>query len=333
MVIRHLMAAAGAALLLAGCATAPRVPAASLADAGIKTTGTVSAQVEEMAEQLRSAPKLAALNLTLEQCSAPGRTCKPVLEEEKVTASRNKLADVVALRAKALKALGTAYAALQTEAGYDQPADLSGAASDAIKSAEAFAASAAALAGSARPAPTLPETVGSLADFGFRAIGEQLQRKRILKSSRDIAQATLKIRNGMIAESAAFHRISEDIAFARTSARLSLMDAGLVSRNDVLQQLADDLKVKLVPDFATRVASSNADQTALRAVTQAIADREVAAAGNRYDQAIAALGALLTSHAQLEAGQPMSLGDVERFLAALNASLDKDKPAPDGQTP
>src|SRR3712207_444318 len=110
-----------------------------------------------MAERLRSAPKLEALNLTLQQCS-DGRTCIPVLEDARVTGARNKLAGTVALRAKALKALGKAYAALQTEAGYDQPADLAGAASEAVGAAEAFAASAGTLAGSQDPPPTASPT-------------------------------------------------------------------------------------------------------------------------------------------------------------------------------
>jgi hypothetical protein len=320
MARRIIAALAIAGMLVGGCATAPRGPAASLAAAGISATGSFSAQVRAIAAQLRNAPAAVALTRTLEQCSNTRLTCKEIRESPSVTEQRARLADVVELRARALDALGTAYAALQTEAGYNESADLSGAAGDAVTAANAFAGAAAKLDRSAGT-PAIPGIASNLAQFGFGLLGEQLQRKRILAASRQIAEATLQVRNGMLHESAAFRRITRDLVDDRTEARLQLMKAGLVSRNDVLQQVATQLNVTLVPGSDSMIASSAADQVALQAVTRTLAQQEADAAAAGYDQAIAALGALLASHARLEAGKPLGIAEVTQFLTGLNAAL------------
>jgi hypothetical protein len=321
-----IIALAGAALL-SNCAAAPRAPAASLAEAGIKATGSFSQEVSGVAAQLGNVEVGEAFTATWEQCSNPKLTCEEIVEPAELSAERRELARVVGLRARALEALGKAYAALQTEAAYDQSADLSGAAGDAVKAADSFAAAAAGLRKGSTPL-TVPAQVASLAEFGFGILGEQLQRKRILAASRDIARATLQVRNGMIDESAAFGRLTDYLVRKRTAVRMTLMSAGLVSRADVMQQVADQLNVKLVPGFASAIASSRADQMALQASMRALAQQEVLATKERYQAGIAALGALLQSHAQLEKGEPFSIASVERFLTQLDATLEPD-PAPE----
>jgi hypothetical protein len=310
--------------LLGGCAAAPRAPATSLAAAGINATGTFSAEVREMEAQLGGAEVGEAFVATLRRCSNPNITCKEVHESDELRSERQKLADVVGLRARALDALGAAYAALQTEAAYDQGADLSGAAGDAVTAANAFAAEAARLDHGATPS-AVPAPIASLADFGFGLLGEQLQRKRLLAASRQIAQATLLIRNGMVDEAASFGRLAEFIIGERTAARMTLMKAGFLASDDVMSQVAAQLNLTLTPPGNVNEA---AYQMALQASLRELSRQEVIAAQDRYQAGIAALGALLQSHADLEKGRALSIANVERFLTRLDASLAAPDPAP-----
>ncbi|HYJ82516.1 MAG TPA: hypothetical protein VEW26_06700 [Allosphingosinicella sp.] len=317
------IAALGVMAALAGCAAAPRAPATSLAEAGIKATASFSAEVRDTQAQLGSLDVGDAFTSTLRQCSNPRLTCKEIVDPAELSDERRQLARVVGLRAQALDALGSAYAALQTEAAYDQGADLSGAAGDAVTAANAFAAEAARLDRGATPA-ALPGEVASLADFGFGLLGEHLQRKRLLAASREIAKATLQIRNGMTAEAASFHRLTEYLVGERTAARITLMKAGYLSPDDVFKQVAEQLNLNLtVPD-----PNSESYRMAVQASMRALAQQEVIAVQQRYEAAIATLSALLQSHAQLEKGKALSIANVERVLTRLDASLNVPGPAP-----
>lgn len=315
---------AGAALL-GGCAAAPRAPATTLAEAGIKASSSFSTEVRAMESELASAAVGDAFVATLQRClnPSPGVTCKEVHESAESREERQKLADVVGLRAKALDALGAAYAAMQTEAAYDQSADLSAAAGDAVKAANDFATQAARLSGGAVPA-AIPQTIASLADFGFGILGEHLQRKRILAASRQIAQATLQIRNGMVHEAASFDRLSRLLIGERTAARVTLMKAGFLSTDDVMKQVAEQMNLPLtVPSSVSQTDYEMALQASIRELSR----QEVIDAQKRYQAAIAALGTLLQSHADLEKGRALSIANIERVLTRLDAAL--DKPAPD----
>ncbi|HEX9963438.1 MAG TPA: hypothetical protein VGB04_00460 [Allosphingosinicella sp.] len=323
---RNLCLALGAMALLGGCAAAPRAPATSLAAAGVKATASFSAEVRETQAQLGSVEVGDAFTSTLRQCSNPKLTCREIVEPSELSEARRRLATVVGLRARALDSLGAAYAALQTEAAYDQGADLSGAAGDAVTAADAFAAEAARLDRGATPS-ALPTSIAGLADFGFGMLGEQLQRKRLLKASREIARATLMIRNGMVAEAASFDRLTDYLVGERTTARITLMKSGYLSSEDVFKEIAEQLNLTLtVPD-----PTAESYRMAVQASMRVLAQQEVIETQERYRAGIAALGALLQSHAQLEKGKPISIASIEAVLTRLDASI--AAPAPPGPPP
>ena len=308
--------------VLAACAAAPRAPATTLAAAGIKTTGTLSAEVQDVAEQLQAADAADTFARTWELCTNAPIACAPSLAPMELSQRRNALADVVALRARAVDQLGAAYAALQTEAASDGSADLQGAGAAAIASANSFASAAAALRGRGT-APTVPGRVASLVDFGFGALGEHLQRRRILRGSREIAGALLQLRNGLRDEAYIFDSLSDYLIAKRTAARLAMFDAGLISGDTTLNALADQLGVTLNSGASSIVSSPGAARTALRATMEVMARRDVIAAQGRYRDSMAALDALLREHADLEHKRSVSIADVERLLDRLNASLDQ----------
>ncbi|MEO7827687.1 MAG: hypothetical protein ABIR60_11150, partial [Allosphingosinicella sp.] len=309
---------------LGGCAAAPRAPAATLAEAGLKATGSFGTEVRNVATQLREADAADSFARTWELCQSPvAEACAPSVSPERLSIQRNGLADVVDLRANAIDQLGAAYAAFKQEAAYDQSTDLQGATRSAIDSANSFGQAAAALNGGKRFIPAVPGEVGALLDFGFGALGDRLQRKRILRANREIAQAVLQLRNGMQNELEVFLTLADSLVGKRTAARLVFYDAQLTSPMTVMTPLADQLDVTLVPGAEGMIANSPALRTALRATMEANSRVEVLEAQGRYRAGIAGLDALLRQHHELETKGGVTVGDVERIVDQLNASLAK----------
>jgi len=324
MAARLLIALAAAGALVGGCAAAPRAPATTLAEAGLKATGSFSAEVRNVATQLREADANDSFTRTWEVCqsSVPG-VCAPSVTPIGISARRNGLADVVDLRANAIDQLGKAYAALKEEAAYDQSTDMQGAAKSALDAANSFGQAAATLNGGKPFLPAVPGEVGALLDFGFGVVGDRLQRKRLLRASRQIAQAVLQVRNGMQNELEVFLTLTDYLVGKRTAARLVFYDSNLTSPMEIMTPLAEQLNVTLVPGAESIIANSVPLRTALRATMEANSRVEVLEAQGRYRAGIAGLDALLRQHRELEAKGSVTVGDVERIIDQLNASLDK----------
>jgi hypothetical protein len=325
MSVRPLLCLAFAAMAsLGGCAAAPLAPATTLADAGLKATGSFSTEVRNVATQLREADAADSFTRTWEQCQSPvPGACVPSVSPERLSLQRNELADVVDLRAKAIDQLGGAYAALKQEASYDQSTDLQGATKSAIDSANSFGQAAAALNAGKRFIPAVPGEVGALLDFGFGALGDRLQRKRILRANREIAQAVLQLRNGMQNELEVFLTLDDYLVGKRAAARLVFYDAKLTSPMTIMTPLAEQLDVTLVPGAESMIDNNEALRTALRATMMANSRLEVLEAQGRYRAGIAGLDALLRQHRELEARKSVTVGDVERIIDQLDASLAK----------
>jgi hypothetical protein len=172
-----------ATICLAGCAAAPRAPAANLADAGLKATASFSSEVGEVADQLNYISVTEAFTRTWDLCGNPA-LCSVSQEKVQTTGDRRDLANVVGLRSEAIDALGAAYSALKAEAAYDGGADLADAVDKAVGSAAAFADAAASAAGA--PAfPALSTGVKGLIGFGATLLGEKRQRDRLLAANHD----------------------------------------------------------------------------------------------------------------------------------------------------
>lgn len=313
-----ILACAGA-LGLGGCAAAPRAPATSLANAGIAATTSFSAEVSEVAEQLGYVSVSEAFTRTWELCANPA-ICAPATESIEATKDREELANVVRLRAQAIDALGQAYSAFKAEAAYDGGADLQSAAETAVKSVTSFADAAAAAAGG--PAlPALSSEVQGLIGFGAQLIGEKRQRDRLLAANRALGAATRRLQIGLQHEASVFDSLADYVVGKRTAVRVAFYESGLTPPSSVLEAFAKPLDLPMVSNTDSVISSSPRLRTALEATLKGTSQLEAARMQERYRLSIAALGALVQSHEAFDAKRPLSIGNVERFLDQLDASL------------
>lgn len=319
---RTILIATSLSLCITACVGAPRGPAARLSESGLKASTAFSTDINRVATQLITADLHDAYAMTWQVCQSPvPEACTPQRADPAVAARRARLSEAVALRARALDALGQAYAALGREAAYDAPADLSGAAGELITGVNNYTRAISALGGGAPIAELVSQPIAAVGGAIVAEIAEQRQRARILRGSRQISAAAEKLREGLVREAQVFDTLAGYLVDRRTSVRIALLDAGLISRAEALRPLATSINATLVPSADTILAQSPAAQAALQASVEAAARLEIAEAQRRYREAIEALGALVTAHRQLEADQAVSLEDVNRVLSRFHAAV------------
>jgi hypothetical protein len=317
---RSIIALAGATALLAGCAAAPRTPAANLSQAGIKASNAFATDVRTLSTQLAYVNAADAFSTTYLWCTTRP-TCTPRTPDPEVAAQRLQLANTIAARATALDALSAAYSALGQEAAANGSADLEGAARRLVTGVNGYVASVSKLTGnpiaSAVSAPVGEVVAGIAAE-----IGERRQRQRLLAGSRAIAASVQTLRNGLSAESSVFDSMSGYVVEHRTAARLAMIQAGLVSRSPTLNAFAQNMGVTPVPGADGILAGSKAIQAALDATAQANAQADMIAMQQRYSASLEALDALLAAHRELEQTRSVSLAGVERVVARLETIVE-----------
>ena len=319
-----LIVACAGSVLLGACAAAPRAPAASLADAGIQATTAFEADVQGLSDQLAYASVTESFLRTWQACTTLG--CEAPEEPAQLTAERLKLANLVALRARAIAALGDAYGALKAEAAYDGGADLQGSVDGAVKSVTAFANAAASAAGAA-PLPAISNQVQGLIGFGAKLVGEKRQRGRLLAANRIIGEAARRLRDGMQHESKVFDLMTDTIVMRQTAVRRAFLKEGLIPLSTVLEEFAKPLDLPIVTDTATVIAGSPRLQNALMGAVEGMSTLEVRRMQERYRLSIAALTALVQSHEAFAAKKPIGIADIDRFLSQLDASVDPQPPS------
>ena len=309
------------AAMLGGCATVPRGSAGSLADAGIAATNTLAADVRDTASQVRGVDALDTFSATYSMCSNPRIVCTAQLKSDANYRSREELAKAIELRAIAIDGLRKAYSALKTEASYDAKADLVGATNQAVEGVNNFATAIAAIGGATPAAALIGAPLQKIVGFGAGVLANGAQRKRLIRGSTAIEAATQRFRDALAVEAAVFANLADYIEKNRTAARLAFLDAGLGSYQDIVIKLGADLSIKPVGAVDAVLAQSPAAKAALRAIVQAQARAEVEKARVKYRIALDALDALINAHHELEADQPISLADVDRFLGELDSAL------------
>lgn len=314
-------------LFLGACVSAPRGPAATLANAGIASTNAFARDYRTTATRLRDVDVSDAFANTLAYCSNPNIPCEPQLKPGTNLQAREDLATAVELRGRAVDALSAAYAALKTEAEYDARADLVTATNGAIDSVNAFSASILAVSGSAAApgASLISEPLKQIVGFGAGLFADRSQSKRLKAGSRAIGEATRRLRDSLAVEAFIFDSLAAYIEESRLSAKLSLLEAGLASHQSVVLPMIEDMQLKPADGLEATIRKSPPTQAAIRAILIAESRSEVAQTRARYAASLKALDELVRAHAEFEQDRPLTLADLDRFLSELNqATTSKD---------
>ena len=310
-----------AILMLVGCANAPRGPAGRLAEAGIQATASFGSDTSALASRVANGGVAGAFVERLDLCEAQPNFCNlqtdPGTPADPNAALRQELAKTIQLRATALTALGQAYAALKQEADYDARADMQGAVNEAVASTNSFAAAAFSLA----KAP-IPVDIGKLLGLAGGIIADQRQKGRILAANAKLREIAQRLHDGMAKEAAIHDLIASPIAINRSRVTLYFYDQGLLDGGQLIKPVLDALEVPPPPGIAARIAGNPALKAAVREALRASQDIETVRARARYRASLAALQALVVEHDNLAAQRNVSLAEVVRLLAEVNALIE-----------
>jgi hypothetical protein len=301
---------------LTSCATAPRGPAGRLAEAGIKATASFSSDTSALSAHIATGGVTEAFVERWQLCKAQPTFCNEQLETDPNFQLRQDLAAAVLLRAKALTALNSAYAALKQEAEYDAKADMNGAVNEAVAGVNSFAGVVFRLA----EAP-IPVDISALIGLAGGMFGDQRQRQRILGANAKLREITQRLHDALAAEEKVFGRIADPIEMRRTEAIAALFDEGLVDGAELIQPMTDSLGVKLVAGSSAKIAASPTLKAATTDLIRAKSQVETGRVRARYRASLAALQALVVEHDNLAAKRSVSLAEVVRLLDEVNAAL------------
>lgn len=326
MLLTHSIASSLAFLMIGGCATAPRGPAASLASAGLTSTGAMARDYRTTASRLREIAVLDAFSNTLAICSNPQLECVSQLPPDRNRQIREELARSIELRGRAVEALSASYAALKTEADYDARADLVTATNTAVDAINSFSNAILGVTGAAAApaAGLIREPLKRIVGLGTGRLAERAQAKRLKHASMAIRQAAQHLRNALSVEAFVFNDLATYLVETRVSARKSMLQSGLASHQSVVTPMIDSLELKPADGMEATIRKSPATQAAVVAIVEARARDEIAQTQARYAAALRALDELIKAHADFERDAPLSLAELERFLSELNAAV---KPA------
>jgi hypothetical protein len=307
---------------LAGCATAPRGPAAALADAGVAAANSFATEYRETAANIRGLDASEAFTATYQACSSlPQLECQPRIPSDRNYRARQDLAKAILLRGRAIESLKGAYSALRNEADYDAKADLTGAINEAIDGANDYAGAIFAAGGAAPAANLITAPLSKLASFGAGLVADRSQQRRLRRGSHEISLATRRVRDALSVEAYVYNDIAGYIERGRLAAKKAALQSGIASGEGAIAPLIASLGLKPAAGSEAMIRKSPATLGAIEATLAAQSRAEIIATRQRYEVALAALDELLEGHADFESERAMSLADLNRFLGELNVAL------------
>jgi hypothetical protein len=314
-------------LLLGGCATGDPVER-DLAEAGVRSTRALAADVDGFARRLEDGDGMAAFVATWNGCSAGAGGPCAITEPSRVEqAQRQELATAVALRAEAVVSLHRAYVAFRRDIAQQSGAEVERAIHDALLGTANYATSVSGLplARTAAIGRPLENAVGAVAS----AMAQGQRRNQTRASSAALGQAIADLREAMVLETRKYDALTEVLVRERVDAHRALLQAGLVSGSGTLRPASEWLNVPLARDADTVVARSAPARTAVEAMIEATARRDIRRTQQRYRAAISTLAELEQVHAVLDRGRRPDLSSLDQSLLELERLVDPASgPAP-----
>ena len=322
-----MLALAGLAAAVSGCASGARDNAQQLAAAGLRASWTLSQDVGGMSRQLTEGDAATAFAATWAACKDKPAGCSVAPPDPAVQAQRAELARAVEARAQALAALHRAYAAFRKEVEPDR-----------AEAAEPSIRAAAAEAGAYASAVTMPELglggarlLSKTITGGVRAIASAGSRgahqRRIRRSSQDLAATLGALGDALERERRMFDALAEVLVREKIEVHRALLQSGVVSGSEALRPVADSLRLTLSRDVDSTLSRSPQARLAVQAALEASERAQIRSAQLRYRAALSAVRELQALHGRLDVDAELDLERLETQLSTLEALVGSQRAA------
>lgn len=308
---------------LAACASVPREQAAQLAKSGAEASDLAARDIQDLSARVGRQVELRAFADTWETCTDPGGApCTQTIPSAENQKESLDLIRVINLRANALTALGDAYRSLGQEASYDAEGALEPVVDRLATSVNSYAA-----VFRAGPEPLLSAPITGVITQTAGLIARDRQRARLIAGSGKIREAVVLLREALAHEVRTYGPLSNIFAQQENATVEALFEAHLIARAPVLQPMADDLGVTLVPGAEEVLASNDDARTAVLALLSARASGQGYRQAARYAAILTALDTLAEAHRSFEAQGAADMADLNRAIADITALIPAPKEA------
>lgn len=263
---------------------------------------------------------MAAFVATWQACAGGAAQCVVTEPSDVEKAQRLELATAVALRAEAIVRLNRAYAAFRRDIARQSGVDAERFIHDALLGTANYATSVSGipLARTATFGRPLENVVGGVAS----ALAQSQRRSQTREASAALGQAIAELHQAMALETRKYDALTEALVRERIEAHRALLQAGVISGSGTLRTASEWLNVPLARDADTVVSRSPAVRTAVEALIEASARRDIRRTQQRYRAAISTLMELELVHAALAAGERPDLSRLDQSLLELERLVD-----------
>lgn len=297
----------GALALLTSCSTVPREPAISLASAGQQVSTSAHASIAGLAATVD-----ANAQLLLVENAISNQQVESMDDETNAALFKSslRLSQLIQLRAQALAGLAAAYRALEDDARYDEPGAVAPAVDALARQATAFAS----LAGVGPASATMLAT--EIAKRAAVQGAAAAQKARLIAASRQINAANKLVTAAIDKEAALYAKVAASLGLDRANFIKALTAAKVLQPED-----QDIVLRQFLKDQGLQPAASLPPAAVGYAVPTILGYRAWMASNageNIYAAQIQALSDLQAQHVAFEAGQPVSLADINTALAQLS---------------
>jgi hypothetical protein len=312
-------------LVESSCAHVDRNAATTLAESGVKVSSALADGVEKRSDRIAAVRQIEGFNGAFDQFSnsAPGSLSETgsgtdgcdvvVLANEQATSPISKasarLAEIVLLRAEAVRALGKAYQALADEAAFDQPGEVDKAIAPAAEAADKLA--------TVLGQPLIGAILKESGKVVARALAVNAQSRRILAGSRKIAVVTASIRRSLVAERDRFTEIEGLVQTSAAGARQRLLRAGVLDTAVAVKSVAQRVGAPLAEGKLAAAISADPALRGAAEVTTLNSHEQGELAD--LDAAIEALSGLQALHVRLEEGKRLDPEQVDSAVDRLQS--------------
>jgi len=303
--------------LLASCATVPTAKltqGAALAKAGGAAASQMQQNVTISGNALELFAKAAAFNDGFNASPAGSTT---LLATVKVIQGN------LVQYGNFLQSLSSAYSAMDDLAEYGASTDLDPAISNLASDAEAFSKS-------VGKEITIPADLTKGLQEGGNLIVGSVQTEKVVKASAQIESILEKV-VAVLSDStvrSAITPIQPELLGIEGQAAFTLYTQGVYTYRPILDEFGAPFGLESSSKADDIVRSNNRVTAGLAAVVNQTVNSQIASAKQAYDQGLAALRALEGQHKKLQAGEPITLGNLSDIV--LNLRTLAKVPAPPG---
>lgn len=297
-----------AVMLAAGCTSINKDAASKLASEGSSVANTVGQSYQSTSDDLTQYVEGEYLLSAIAEGHSP--------PSDAMLADIKTIQSELQLRKQLLGGLGDLYSSFGALCSYDAQGEVEKSLGATIQAGNGLATQ---LGGGA-----ISDSAGKLFADAGGAVAGAVQSDRIKNASAKIRSALqgiiflLEKSNDQVT----LVGIRKEISVAKLEVAKKLWEGGFASANGVLDRQVQDLG--LTPnESALSVASKNQGmQAGVEAILVWRQKQEVAAEADAYASTIQALRSLVNEHAKIEAGESVSLGTVQGYLATVQQYVD-----------